>query len=320
MFYVFNVQQWLDEVVSACFENHLDPEDSVFALLMFSSLDFGFVTFFRDRKPQISQYSGKNVHIFTPMIFDEDVVPDGEWRLIRDGFSEAGIPLNNRPSAILFHLRKRAAATGYDPDYFAAFQLPAFETFEKGLRDFVDACISHRRDGDRLARKLGTLFRAPNLVRRIERDTPLSGWPITDVLHAPKVFISYAHGDKQSVLDLYQQLTAGRAKLWLDQIELSPGALFQQEIETALRASDAVLMVLSQNSNRSKWVSFEGSLFYGQGNKKPIIPVVIDDEGKSLASELPFLKGRLYVDLSNPQAREENVAKLSSTLSELQRG
>lgn len=320
MFYVFNVQQWLDEVVSACFENHLDPEDSVFALLMFSSLDFEFVAFFRDRKPQISQYSGKNVHIFTPMIFDEDVVPDGEWRLIRDGFSEAGIPLSNRPSAILFHLRKRAAATGYDPDYFAAFQLPAFGTFEKGLRDFVDACISHRRDKGRLARELGTLFHAPNLVRRIERDTPLSGWPITDVLHAPKVFISYAHGDKQSVLDLYHQLKAGRAKLWLDQFELSPGALFQQEIETALRASDAVLMVLSHNSNRSKWVSFEGAMFYGQGNKKPIIPVVLDEEGKSLASELPFLKGRLYVDLSNPQAREESVTKLSSALSELQRG
>lgn len=30
---------------------------------MFSSLDFEFVTFFRDRKPQISQYSGENVHI-----------------------------------------------------------------------------------------------------------------------------------------------------------------------------------------------------------------------------------------------------------------
>lgn len=202
MFYVFNVQQWLDEVVSACFENHLDPEDSVFVLMMFSSLDFEFVTFFRDRKPQISQYSGTNVHIFTPMIFNEDVVPDGEWRMIRDGFSNAGIPLSNRPSAILFHLRKRTAATGYDPHYFAAFELPAFRRFEEGLRDFVDACIAHRRDGGHLARELGTLLRAQNLVHKIERGTPLSGWPITDVLHAPKVFISYAHDDKHSVLDL----------------------------------------------------------------------------------------------------------------------
>lgn len=320
MFYVFNVQQWLDEVVSACFENHLDPEDSVFVLLMFSSLDFEFVTFFRDRKPQISMYSGKNVHIFTPMIFDEAVVPDSEWRRIRDGFSEAGIPLRNRPSAILFHLRKRPEATGYDPHYFAAFELPVFGKFEEGLRDFVDMCIVHRKDGGRLSRELGTLLRAPNLVRHIERDTLLSEWPIAVVLHAPKVFISYTHTDKHSVLDLYHRLKATRVNFWLDQFELTPGALFQQEIEGALRASDAVLMVLSRNSSRSKWVPFEGSFFYSLGNKKLIIPVVLDDEGKLLASELPFLTGRLYVDLSNPEAWDGSIAGLSSVLSELQRG
>ena len=46
MFHVFNVQQWLDEVKSACSENNLDPENSVFVLLMFSSLDFEFISFF----------------------------------------------------------------------------------------------------------------------------------------------------------------------------------------------------------------------------------------------------------------------------------
>lgn len=318
MFYVFNVQQWLDEVVSTCNENSLDPEDSVFVLLIFSSLDFDFVTFFRDRKTQISQYSGKNVHIFTPMIFSEDIVADSEWRVIREGFSNAGIPLSNRPSAIIFRLRKRGEATGYDPHYFAAFEMPDFDRFERGLRDFVDACIAHRKDEIRLTRELSILFSTPNRVRHVLRETPLSEWPITDVLHAPKVFISYSHADKQSVLDLYHQLKDSRAKLWLDQFELTPGALFQQEIESALRTSDAILIVLSRNSNRSNWVSFEGSFFYGQSNKKRIIPVVLDDKGKLLANELPFLKGRLYVDLSNVEVRQESIARLSSVLSELQ--
>lgn len=320
MFYVFNVQHWLDEVVSACSENDLDPEDSVFVLLMFSSLDFDFVTFFRDRKPQISEYSGENVHIFTPMIFDGDIVPDREWRLIRDRFSHAGISVSNRPSVILFHLQKRREATGYDPHYFAAFELPAFNRFELGLRDFVDACISHRKNETRLTRELGILFNAPNCVRHVSRDTPLSEWPITDVLHAPKVFISYSHADKQSVIDLYHQLKASKVKLWLDQFELFPGVLFQQEIERALRASDAVLIALSRNSSSSKWLPFEGSFFYAQNNRKLIIPVVLDDEGKSLVRELPFLQGRLYVDLSSAEAREESVKWLSSALSELQRG
>jgi hypothetical protein len=131
----------------------------------------------------------------------------------------------------------------------------------------------------------------------------LSGWPIADVLQAPKVFISYSHADKPTVLALYHELKDQRAKLWLDQFELSPGTLFQEVIEGALRTSDAVLMVLSRNSVRSKWISFEGSFFYGQDAKKLIIPVVLDDEGRTLASELPFLQGRLYVDLSNAEAR-----------------
>jgi len=322
MFYVFNVQQWLEEVVSACSENSLDPEDSVFVLLIFSSLDFDFVTFFRDRRPQISQYSGENVHIFTPMIFDKNVVPDGEWRSIRDGFSRAGIRLSNRPSAVLFHLRKRSDATGYEPRYFAAFELPAFELFEGRLRDFVDACIAHRKDENRLTCELGILFSGPNLVRHVSGNTPLSDHLIENVLHAPKAFISYSHADKESVLDLYHQLKDSGANLWLDQFELSPGTLFQQEIERAMKASDAMLIILSRNSNISKWVSFEGSFFYslGQSDKKLIIPIAFDDEGRSLATALPFLQGRLYIDLSKAEARKENVAKISSALSKLQRG
>jgi hypothetical protein len=318
MFYVFNVQQWLDEVASVCSENNLDPEDSVFALLIFSSLDFNFVSFFRERKAQISQYAGNNVHIFTPMIFDNDVVPDGEWRAIREGFSDAGIKLGNLPSVILFHLHKRANATGYDPHYFAAFELPEFDEFQRRLRDYVDACIAHRKNETRLTRELGILFRQPNLVSDVSGRTPLSDWHIANVLHAPKVFISYSHADKLPVLELYHQLKDTKAKLWLDQFELSPGVRFQQEIERALRASDAVLVVLSRNSKTSKWIPFEASVFYGQSNKKLIIPVVLDDEGKSLANELPFLQGRLYIDLSNAEARQDSIARLSSALSELQ--
>jgi hypothetical protein len=319
MFYVHNVEKWLDEVISACSENGLDPEDSVFVLLMFTSLDTDFVAFFRDRKPQISQYSGENVHIFTPMIFKKGVVSDGEWRAIRNGFDKAGITLSNRPSAILFRLRKRGDATGFEPHYFAAFELPKFDEFEHGLRDFVDNCIAHRNDEARLTRELGLLLNSPNRVGEVSPKTPLAHWPITDTLHAPKVFISYSHADRQSVLNLYHRLKKSRVKLWLDQFELAPGALFQPEIEHALRTSDAALVVLSRNTDKSKWVSFEGAFFYAQGGDKPIFPVVLDEEGKSLADELPFLKGRSYVDLSNAAAQRRSVAKLSSELSALQR-
>src|SRR5262249_2439090 len=152
--------------------------------------------------------------------------------------------------------------------------------FEHTLRDFVDACIVHRKNPQRLTRKLGELFKAPNRVQRIKRmfvrsdNDPLSEWAITDVLHAPSVFISYSHADKRTVLELYKQLKNAGINLWLDHFELSPGELFQPKIEQALCSSDAILTVLSRNSHRSQWLSFEGSFFYGQEAKKLIIPVV----------------------------------------------
>jgi hypothetical protein len=217
-------------------------------------------------------------------------------------------------------LRKRESATGYDPHYFAAFELPTFDKFERGLRDFVDACIAHRTDDSRLTRELGVLLAAPNIVNQIPSETLLSRWPVADLLKAPRVFISYSHDDKQSVLDLYHRLKESSVELWLDQFELSPGVLFQETIEKALRTSDAVLMVLSKNSDRSTWISFEGSFFYGRSGNRPIIPVVLDDEGKSLVQKLPFLRGRLYVDLTNAEASQASFDRLRAALTELPRG
>ncbi len=111
MFYVFNVHEWLTEVITACNENQLSPEESLFALALFSSLDEEHVRFFRDRKSQVSSYSGENVHIFTPIIY-EDVIPDNEWRELRDDFNRAGIEQRHQkfePVALLQpDLRHRA--------------------------------------------------------------------------------------------------------------------------------------------------------------------------------------------------------------------
>lgn len=320
MFYIWNAAGWLEEVIATCSENNLDPEESVFVLMLFSSLDFDYVAFFKDKKPQISQYSGENVHLFTPLIYDGNVVPDGEWRFIREGFERVGVRIGNRPTCILFQLRKRDRATGYDPHYFAAFACPTFERFSDILRDFVDVCIAHRHEPDLLTRKLGLLLRSENLVRIIRGEHPLSHSPVTGILRSPRTFISYVHEDKAAVVKLYESLKERHVTLWLDQVELSPGARFQEEIERALRACDAILVVLSKNSSRSDWVSFEGSYFYAQGSAKLIIPIVLDDEGRERASAIPFLKDRLYIDFADEAKRGEVVANLVAALSDTRQG
>lgn len=320
MFYVYNVSQWLDEVIDNCNEHNLNPEDSTFLLMIFSSLDFDFVAFFKDRKNQISQYSGNNVHIFTPMIYDEGVVPDGEWRFIRDEFAEADIPVTNRPFSIFFHLRKRENGSGFEPEFFAGFECRNFERFQDSLRDVVDVSIKFRHDQTRLTKELSLLLNTPNVVRRLRANKYGFFNQVEENLNVPKFFISYSHNDREFVSWLYSQLKSNHVKLWLDQEELTPGSLLQPKIEECLRNSDGLLTILSKNSLESKWLSFEGSFFYSQQDEKPIIPIILDYESKQAVSKLPFLKDRLYLDFSDESARVEGISKLKEYILKLSRG
>jgi hypothetical protein len=316
MFYIFNVKHWLEEVITRCNENNLNPEESIFVLLLFSSLDFEFVDFFKARRPQISQYSGENVHIFTPMVFNDKTVPDNEWRIIRQNFVLAHMNFNNRPSAVLFKLRKRDGRTGYDPDHFAAFELPSFNKFQSDLPYFVEMCIAYRNEPQLLSRKLTEHFMVRNRVERSGED-PFRDNIISRVLHAPRVFVSYSHKDKDTVLRLSHQLKKRKIELWLDHFEIFPGDIIQEKIELGLSSSDAILVCLSKNSEKSKWLPFESTLFYGRNETKKTIPVILDQKGKALAREMPSLKDRMYVDISNPKSRQKEVAKLAAVLSKL---
>ena len=310
MFYVSNVTSWLDEVLLVCRDKSLDPEDSIFLLLLFSSLDSKFVKFFRKRKKQISNFSGSNVHIFTPIIFDQDIIPDNEVRQVRKNFIKAGIMIGNRPSAVMFRLQKRSKAKGYRPLYFAAYEIADFHTFKDRLRDLVEACIDHRDDEKQLIRRLSLIARNKNLIEKVAHDLPFSEPQIKEIIEAPRVFVSYASTDGPSVQAIYRALSAAKIPSWLDKRELVPGANIYEEIKDALKKCDALILILSRNSLKSHWVPFEGALFSGQSDTKPLIPVVLDEKGKAQANNLPFVKGRYYIDLSQPASQQANLEKL----------
>jgi hypothetical protein len=71
MFYLFNVDAWLEEILDRCSEKRLNPQTSIFAIFMFSSLDIEYVNFFAKYKSQISAASGESVHLFTPVVYND---------------------------------------------------------------------------------------------------------------------------------------------------------------------------------------------------------------------------------------------------------
>lgn len=318
MFYLSNVESWLEEILSRCGERGLDPQASIFAIFLFSSLDIEYVNFFSRYRTQISAASGKNIHLFTPIVYNDNTIPDDEWRYLREHFRCGGIPLPRAPSVVLFKLKKRKTSTGFEPEYFAAHELPPRRYLPTLLRDFVDACVKYRNTIPTLCRDIHDILGSRNLITGRALNRNLFSEPHSeDIFLSPLVFISYSHQDSSIVEMIYNNLKISKTRLWLDKYELSSGCLIQKDVEQAIKESDALIVVLSAASVESAWIQFEGTLFYGRSPEKRIIPMVIDDMGLKMTRQLPFLQGRSVIDFRDPSRRQDAMRTLAESLRSL---
>jgi hypothetical protein len=63
-----------------------------------------------------------------------------------------------------------------------------------------------------------------------------------------RAFLCHSSGDKPAVRGLYDRLRASNIDAWLDEKKLLPGQDWNFEIGKAIRASDVVIVCLSNNS------------------------------------------------------------------------
>ncbi len=165
MFYIGNVSNWFNEIIQNIQLKQLSVKDSNFMLVLFSSFDFEIVDFFKRYKSQISSYSGKNFHIFTPIVYQENTIPDEEWRRLRDEFNEMGIRISNRPSVILFNIKEENNNRKFTPNIYGAYNLNYSENFNYLIQDIIDLCIRKNGSDIQLSFELEKLFMSPNIVR-----------------------------------------------------------------------------------------------------------------------------------------------------------
>jgi hypothetical protein len=67
-----------------------------------------------------------------------------------------------------------------------------------------------------------------------------------------KLFFSYSRADSEFALRLAKDLRTAGARLWIDQLDIPPGARWDQSVEQALKCCSAVLVVLSPASVQSE--------------------------------------------------------------------
>jgi TolB-like protein len=87
-----------------------------------------------------------------------------------------------------------------------------------------------------------------------------------------RVFVSYARADKERVQPIVEALSAEGCEVWWDSHILG-GTTFAREIEAALNAAQAVVVVWSAASVDSDWVRDEAMVARDRGR---IVPVRID--------------------------------------------
>lgn len=87
-----------------------------------------------------------------------------------------------------------------------------------------------------------------------------------------EVFISYSRSDSEFALKLGRDLGAEGVNIWLDQLEINTGQIWDVEIEKALETCSKFLIILTPSSVSSKNVHDE--LSYALANSKQVYPVL----------------------------------------------
>ena len=305
-------EQWIDEVVNVINENQLKPEESKFMMAFFSSMDSEFVEYFQNNKTQISSFSGHNFHIFTPLIYEDRVIPDEEWRKMRNEFKSFGIPIGTEPTFIFFNIFK-SKQDKYEPTFFAGFECNTFNEFPRKLKNAIDKSIE-TKDTKRLANKLSEVFLSKNIIP-IDKVNNILKETISRKLPQAKVFISHSSKDKPFVHKLKEELSKDNSlKFWIDENEILAGDDIQKTISESLKEMDYLLLVISENSIKSPWVNFEVSQFMGIAENKRIIPIILS-KGQSFSEPIDNLVRRLnYLDFSDKKNWRKNITSIKSAL------
>jgi hypothetical protein len=121
----------------------------------------------------------------------------------------------------------------------------------------------------------------------------------------PKVFISYSPDDAAWVREFAEALRESGVDVWLDALQLHAGDSLPEAIESALRDSDAIVVVLSEANARRPNTLFDLGVALGTG--KRLIPIVAADLDRAV---IPYgLRSRRFLTKGAPGEAAREVAE-----------
>jgi hypothetical protein len=127
------------------------------------------------------------------------------------------------------------------------------------------------------------------------------------------IFISYARADKQFVRRLYSELQRFKVRGFMDETDLAAGADLSRKLRETVEHADAVVVVLSEEAAKSRWVMAEIGL--AQSFNKAVIPVLAPRASYDL-SVPEQLVDTIVIDANN-QSLEVTAAKIVAAVTSM---
>lgn len=110
------------------------------------------------------------------------------------------------------------------------------------------------------------------------------------------IFISYSSKDHKVVSSYANFLRSYGYAVWIDQVDISHGHEFPEEITKAIQGCSILLFFSSEYSNASKWVRRE--IVYADKQNKTILPICLDNAEYNQSLQL-LLSGVEHIDAAN---------------------
>lgn len=129
------------------------------------------------------------------------------------------------------------------------------------------------------------------------------------------VFISYSSEDKERTEQLVAELEKNGISCWIDRNNIATGSYFGEEVPEAILDCPIFMLLLSENSQKSKYVLME--LDWATSHDKDIIPVVISD--CEIVPKFGFLlqnKQRYHAFNDNPLISTKMISQIKTLLSD----
>lgn len=128
-----------------------------------------------------------------------------------------------------------------------------------------------------------------------------------------KVFISYSKEDQRFADEVMETLDTHGISVFNAFRDIQAGESFPNIIQKAIHEADAVIVLVSRASSKSRWIQSELAFAISQRElpgSKLIIPIIVEPN-----VDIPFfLRDIQWLDGVNPKTRHKNILKLIEVL------